>query len=1413
MIFTSTSWSVAIIICVFIISLFGLLGRYFVRQTNTYIIDAKNFAKHPHKYKLYFVMFAAFVPSIEILLDVFQVREHSLLIPNTLMGILGLAVIYFSQFIDYLRNRLHLILIIFYIIFTLLATYKVSLNPNLPINLAELITLSIFSYFIFHKIQHFLLYIAALFVLLLIIHLQGKMDIKMLTIYYSIFIMSGSLNYARGIIDKTLQESLFHAYDIVNKGNIGLLGINEEGIVIFISDNIHTLLGCEKASIIGKNWHSNILHIGKIKLEKLEGNESKKSYTQKLTQENGDFKFIEWQISSSSKDGLFIHIGHDVTEQKQAEIAIKQLNILHQNLLDNVPGYVVCKDYDGHFLFANKALAELLGKMPEEVIGLTDADYGASPAEIDFYQETDRLTIDSGKPMFISEQTILRKDGTRGIFQTNKIPINFLGTEKGAVLVVDIEISELKKTEAALLKSQEKLLYKSQILNAIAKTTEKLLVSKDINETLSESFDLIGKATNVDRVYYFEKNFETHYLSQKVEWVKGNIVPQIDNPLLQEIVLESFPELNEHLLKNDTYIMKVSDIKDIAFKQMLIEQDILSMLNIPIFIKNTFYGFIGFDDCSQNREWTIDEVSILQSLATNIANAIERVNNEAIIAESENNFRQINETIDDVFWLYDIQHNKIDYISPSCLKVLGVNQEGFYKKNDYWILYVLEEDKPMISKAHQQIQIDGYYEVEYRININNEVRWIFEKSFAIQNKDGKVVKNSGICSDITEKKRTQDQLKKLSLVAEKTTNGVLIADTQGRVTWANLGALEMFEISLSNLLGKRPGRLFDTVQPKDDSVATNFTKEIEILSYKKNKKWIEVTNTAIFDENGTFIQQIEIVTDITYRKQTEEKLRKSQQDLLYKGEILSAIAKTTEKLLVSKNVEKTLSETFPFIGKSLKVDRVYYFENDVYTERISAKSEWLNEGISTKIDNPQLQNMRIAQFGSAASHLLANKPFQRMTRDVTDVAIKERLAEQCVKSVLLFPIFIKDVFYGILGFDDCQIERVWSADEITILHSLVTNIANALERINHELVIEESENIFRQINETIESVFWLQDVIHNKILYISPSCQSVLGASQSDFYAGKPYVDIYVVPEDREKNKLTPKYLLEHDVYELEYQISIEEKIKWIQEKAFAIRNEKGKLIRISGICYDVTEKIEKQHELEHLLAVTNKQNERLTNFAHIISHNIRSHSSNLTSLMEFVNQTEDEMEREMYLTMIQRSIDKLAETIENLNEIITIQNNLNIPKTTLSLNREISTTINALGSLIQNADATILHDIDDALTIQAIPAYLESILLNLLTNAIKYRSNERSLVVTFSTHKKDDYWVLSIQDNGVGIDLERHGHKLFGMYKTFHKNKDARGIGLFITKNQIEAMGGKIEVESQVGVGTTFNIYFHEKD
>lgn len=440
--------------------------------------------------------------------------------------------------------------------------------------------------------------------------------------------------------------------------------------------------------------------------------------------------------------------------------------------------------------------------------------------------------------------------------------------------------------------------------------------------------------------------------------------------------------------------------------------------------------------------------------------------------------------------------------------------------------------------------------------------------------------------------------------------------------------------------------------------------------------------------------------------------------------------------------------------------------------------------------------------------------WMNVTRKIKNPIIKKRLKAQKTQSILLLPIFVKNTFYGFIGFDDCTQNRVWSIDEVSILQSLASNIANAIEQRNNEAMLGESEYNFRQINETIERVFWLYDVVNAKYLYINPACETVLGVKQADFYAGKPYTDIFILPEYREKNKQTITQLLKNDSYGLEYQIMHSNgQKKWIREKTFAIRDGQGKLVRVSGICADITEEVEKQQEFEHLLTVTKLQNERLTNFAHIISHNIRSHSSNLISLMELIHQSSSIDEKEIYLHLVQKSVDKLGETIENLNEIITIQNNLNIPQKSLYLKREIAATINALSAIIDAAQAKISYNIADNLIVQAIPAYLESILLNLLTNAIKYRSQERPLVITFYTYKKDNYLVLAIQDNGVGIDLVKHGHKLFGMYKTFHKNKDARGIGLFITKNQVESMNGKIEVESQVGIGTTFHIYFYEKN
>lgn len=260
-----------------------------------------------------------------------------------------------------------------------------------------------------------------------------------------------------------------------------------------------------------------------------------------------------------------------------------------------------------------------------------------------------------------------------------------------------------------------------------------------------------------------------------------------------------------------------------------------------------------------------------------------------------------------------------------------------------------------------------------------------------------------------------------------------------------------------------------------------------------------------------------------------------------------------------------------------------------------------------------------------------------------------------------------------------------------------------------------------------------------------------------------------------------------------------------------SLLNSAGEVSEIQCVGYDVTLLVDNLERSRRLLALTNQQNARLQNFAYIISHNIRSHSANLTALVDFLQGATDETQAAMFLEMLKTSTDKLAETIVNLNEIVTATTINAQPKERRSLHREVSRTLEALNVLLHQTQVAVSIDIAQDVSVNVVPAYLDSVLLNLCSNAIKYRSQSAPPRLDLGCYREEDYVVLTVADNGRGIDLGRNRSKVFGMYKTFHDNEDARGLGLFITKNQVEAMNGKVEVESEVGVGSTFKIYFNE--
>ncbi|SDX26831.1 PAS domain-containing sensor histidine kinase [Flavobacterium degerlachei] len=268
----------------------------------------------------------------------------------------------------------------------------------------------------------------------------------------------------------------------------------------------------------------------------------------------------------------------------------------------------------------------------------------------------------------------------------------------------------------------------------------------------------------------------------------------------------------------------------------------------------------------------------------------------------------------------------------------------------------------------------------------------------------------------------------------------------------------------------------------------------------------------------------------------------------------------------------------------------------------------------------------------------------------------------------------------------------------------------------------------------------------------------------------------------------------------------------WYESNITPVFDDAGDCIKFVCVGRDVTARVEKEIELKRILQVTSEQNNKLFNFAHIVSHNIRSHTSNLLMVLDVIENAEETDEKLSYFEMFKEGTEKLSETIEYLNEIITIQKNTNIEKKDVFLCDEIEKTKMALQLSIKDSQIEITHSIPATLTVSVIPAYLDSILLNLFTNAIKYRSHTRNPFLEIGYELSKNYTVITFKDNGLGIDLKKNSHKIFGMYKTFHGNDDARGIGLCITKNQIEAMKGKIEVESEEGIGSVFKVYINEK-
>ncbi|WP_243414945.1 PAS domain-containing sensor histidine kinase [Flagellimonas aquimarina] len=369
------------------------------------------------------------------------------------------------------------------------------------------------------------------------------------------------------------------------------------------------------------------------------------------------------------------------------------------------------------------------------------------------------------------------------------------------------------------------------------------------------------------------------------------------------------------------------------------------------------------------------------------------------------------------------------------------------------------------------------------------------------------------------------------------------------------------------------------------------------------------------------------------------------------------------------------------------------------------------------------------------------------------------------------------------------------------------------DQVLAEIKTKESEQLLTTLIDNLPINVFIKDKDSRKILVNKAECE-YLGTKPEDL-VGKTDFDLYdekvaQISRDEDLEVMrTLKPMIGRETINIKKDGSA---TNFLTSK-IPLLDIKGKAYGLIGMSMDITHIKQKEDQLQDLINVTAIQNKKLINFAHIVSHNLRSHTANFSMLLEFLIKEKEEKEKKRIMKMLSHASDNLLDTLENLNEVVDISTNVNLDKKSLNLNENIlKVQQNLAGFLVKNK-VKFINSVPDNVAVMSVPAYLESIILNLITNAVKYSKPEENAVVALNAKKQDKSVVLSVSDKGLGIDLNRYGGKIFGMYKTFHNNKDARGLGLYIIKNQVEAMGGNITVSSEVDKGSTFNVYFNEED
>jgi len=323
---------------------------------------------------------------------------------------------------------------------------------------------------------------------------------------------------------------------------------------------------------------------------------------------------------------------------------------------------------------------------------------------------------------------------------------------------------------------------------------------------------------------------------------------------------------------------------------------------------------------------------------------------------------------------------------------------------------------------------------------------------------------------------------------------------------------------------------------------------------------------------------------------------------------------------------------------------------------------------------------------------------------------------------------------------------------------------------------------------------------------INPTVSRVLGYTQEELMS-RPIND-FVYHDDKEDTQESRNHVYRGKPllnFENRY-LTKEGEIVWLSWTSMPDLDRK----LVFAIAKDVTSRKLIEEERNNFIINLSRVNRDIQQFTRMASHDIRSPISNLLTIFNLFDTTKiADPDTSELISLLKTTSENLHETVNNFLEVMINNEKLNIPVEELDLISSLNNVIKAIGTLIADSNSVIVSDFSAFNTVTFNKIYLESIFLNLITNAVRYASPKRPLVINIYTRMAGDIAQLVISDNGLGFDMDKVKGKIFGLYQTFHDNPESKGIGLHLVYTHITSLGGQISVESKIEEGATFIISF----